>query len=218
MLCRKSAELDTDGSAITRKLLQPATACCFIYTTRVPSFDLPAEEGPHREELQDMQTGCLQKSLLCMLACLSGCGASLSSLNYSCDATCQQGQRSALSMLYRGCGGAYWLNNSGWHENEELPDSSWSSTAHCSWYGVLCCDLNTSSLPGFPSSSASCSSPGAVLGLALQQNNLSQQLPDAGFAALQSLVQIDLRGKQQLYNVTDAHGACRERLHTFIVW
>ena len=48
MLCRISAELDTDGSAITRRLLQLATACCFIYLTRVPSFDLPAEEGPHR--------------------------------------------------------------------------------------------------------------------------------------------------------------------------
>ena len=165
-----------------------------------------------------MQTACFQRSLLCMLACLAGGRASLSSLSYSCNATCQQGQRSALSMLYTGCGGAHWLNNSGWREYEELPDSSWSSTAHCSWYGVLCCDLNTSSLPGFPSSSASCSSPGAVLGLALQQNNLSQQLPDAGFAAVQSLVQIDLRGKQRLHVLIDAHGACRHCLHTTKLW
>ena len=121
-----------------------------------------------------MQTAWIQKNLLCMLACLAGGRASFSSLNYSCDATCQQGQRSALNLLYKGCGGAYWLNSSGWREYDELPDSSWSNTAHCSWYGVLCCDLNMSSLPGFPSSSASCSSPGAVLGLALQQNNLSQ--------------------------------------------
>ena len=197
MLSCISAELDTACSATMCQMSQPTTACCCsIYMTRLPSFDLPAEKGPHCEELQGMQTAWFQKSLLCMLVCLAGGRASLSSLNYSCNATCQLGQRSALSMLYKECGGAYWLNSSGWRGYDELPDSSWSSTAHCSWYGILCCDLNTSSLPGFPSNSANCSSPGAVLGLALQQNNLSQQLPDAGFAALQSLVQVDLRGKE----------------------
>ena len=43
MLCRMSAELDTDCSTTTRKLLQPATACCVIHMNSPVDYDSSAQ-------------------------------------------------------------------------------------------------------------------------------------------------------------------------------
>lgn len=70
--------------------------------------------------------------------------------------------------------------------------TNWGSTtvSHCQWYGVLCCDASTHTLP----SAELCESPGAVLGVALPGNNLRGTIPATFLSGLQSLFALDLRG------------------------
>lgn len=54
-----------------------------------------------------------------------------------CDAQCQERQRSALMSLFFAWGGPGWRDRTGWGD---------PLVHHCSWFGVLCCAPNSSSL------------------------------------------------------------------------
>jgi hypothetical protein len=54
-----------------------------------------------------------------------------------CDDQCQEQQRSSLMDLYAAWGGSGWRDNTGWGD---------PLVHHCSWFGVLCCAPNSSSL------------------------------------------------------------------------
>lgn len=54
-----------------------------------------------------------------------------------CDSYCQQQQRAALLQLFTNTHGQGWHNASGWG----------TSAHHCTWFGVICCSTNSSTLP-----------------------------------------------------------------------
>ena len=73
------------------------------------------------------------------------------SQNTTCDTACQLEQRSALQQLYISLNGSTWTNSTNWSAQDTgaiTPD------AHCSWYGVLCC--NASLLMATPAGVLSC--------------------------------------------------------------
>lgn len=82
--------------------------------------------------------------------------------------------------------GASWTDSSGWGN---------VAVSHCDWVGVLCCNYSTSKLP----SGDTCSSPGAVLAVALPLNNLQGTIPSDFLTNLQSLYAVDLRGTHRHY-------------------
>ena len=130
--------------------------------------------------------------LVVAAACSSICTASIAAAGYSCNSSCQQAQQTALSQLYADTNGASWQEQSGWTNSSS--QNSLSLDAHCSWQGVVCCNTN-SMLEALGNGSLGCSSPGAVLVLALPDNGLSGSLSNSVFRNLSSLVQLDLQGQ-----------------------
>ena len=130
--------------------------------------------------------------LVVAAACLSICTASIAAASFSCNSACQQAQQAALSQLYADTKGASWQEQSGWANSSS--QNSPSLDAHCSWQGVVCCNTN-SVLGALGNGSLRCSSPGAILALALPDNGLSGSLSNSVIGNLTSLVQLDLQGQ-----------------------
>ena len=136
--------------------------------------------------------GSMLLQLVVAAACVSTCRASIAAASYTCNSSCQQAQQAALSQLYADTNGASWQEQSGWANFSS--QISPSLDAHCSWQGVVCC--NTDSVLGaLGNGSLGCSSPGAVLALALPDNGLSGSLSNSVLGNLSSLVQLDLQGQ-----------------------
>ena len=130
--------------------------------------------------------------LIVTAACISICRASIAAASYSCNTSCQQAQQAALIQLHADTKGASWQEQSGWANFSS--QNSPSLDAHCSWQGVVCCSTS-SVLEALGNGSSGCSSPGAVLALALPANGLRGSLSNSVIGNLSSLVQLDLQGQ-----------------------
>ncbi|KAF5835289.1 hypothetical protein DUNSADRAFT_7614 [Dunaliella salina] len=96
-------------------------------------------------------------------------------------------QREALEKFYLATNGGSWLHSSGWL-NDSLPCSSGPS--HCCWEGVTCCTSALCPVGAEDEISCNCT-PGLVVALKLDHNNLEGNLPDS-VAASCELRSIDL--------------------------
>ena len=108
----------------------------------------------------------------------------------SCDGTCLQKQRIALSHFYALLGGVNWTSNSKWTAEPWPADSG---AVHCSWSGVYCCPGPTCN---HTFAFAGCANPCAVVALDMANNNLVGRLDSAGiWDDLQSIEILNLQGK-----------------------
>ena len=121
-----------------------------------------------------------------------------------CDAACQARQNRSLLRLYNATGGADWLLPQPWANNATITFRNGTLPEHCSWYRVVCCTLDgqfgTSGQGPGPwildnTTTQPCTTPGAVLTLALQLANLRGSLPAEMFANLTTLTNLDLSGE-----------------------
>ncbi|DBB15937.1 TPA: hypothetical protein ACH3X3_003311 [Trebouxia sp. C0006] len=103
-------------------------------------------------------------------------------------------QHLALNNLYDALNGTAWGSNTGWGG---APSNT--TATYCTWKGVYCCYVASS--PGcMPANSlylATCSTPCAVLGLSLANNNLVGQIADSDgdiWDALEAIEFLNLQG------------------------
>ena len=103
-------------------------------------------------------------------------------------------QHLALNNLYDALNGTAWGSNTGWGG---APSNT--TATYCTWKGVYCCYVASS--PGcMPANSlylATCSTPCAVLGLSLANNNLVGQIADSDgdiWDALEAMMFLNLQG------------------------
>ncbi|DBA80596.1 TPA: hypothetical protein ACH3X1_007856 [Trebouxia sp. C0004] len=84
-------------------------------------------------------------------------------------------QHLALNNLYDALNGTAWVSNTGWGGA-----ASNTTATYCTWKGVYCCSVPSSScvMPPHSASLTSCSTPCAVVGLSLVTNNLVGQIAD----------------------------------------
>lgn len=103
-------------------------------------------------------------------------------------------QHVALNNLYDALNGTAWDSNTGWGG---APTNT--TATYCTWKGVYCCYVASSTCI-MPSNSVyltTCSTPCAVLGLSLANNNLVGQIADSNgdiWDALEAIEFLNLQG------------------------
>lgn len=98
--------------------------------------------------------------------------ANVDPLQVQASDTANLNPRYSLASLYYSTNGQFWFNSNGWL----------GSSSHCNWYGVSCDSIVTNP-----------SSPGNVVSLNLERNNLVGPIPEELFSGLgKTLVDLDL--------------------------
>ncbi len=103
-------------------------------------------------------------------------------------------QHLALNNLYDALNGTAWVSNTGWGGA-----ASNTTATYCTWKGVYCCYVASSScvMPPHSAYLTTCSTPCAVLGLSLANNNLVGQIADSNgdiWDALEGIEFLNLQG------------------------
>ena len=103
-------------------------------------------------------------------------------------------QHLALNNLYDALNGTAWVSNTGWGGA-----ASNTTATYCTWTGVYCCYVASSSciMPANSVYLTTCSTPCAVLGLSLANNNLVGQIADSNgdiWDALEAIEFLNLQG------------------------
>ena len=103
-------------------------------------------------------------------------------------------QHVALNNLYDALNGTAWDSNTGWGG---APSNT--TATYCTWTGVYCCYVasSPSCMPANGLSLTTCSTPCAVLGLSLANNNLVGQIADSNgdiWDALEAIEFLSLQG------------------------
>jgi len=103
-------------------------------------------------------------------------------------------QHLALNNLYDALNGTAWVSNTGWGGA-----ASHTTATYCTWKGVYCCYVASSScvMPPHSVYLTSCSTPCAVVGLSLANNNLVGQIADSNgdiWDALEAIEFLSLQG------------------------
>ena len=102
-------------------------------------------------------------------------------------------QHLALNNLYNALNGTAWVSNTGWGGA-----ASNTTATYCTWTGVYCCGAASSScMPLHSAILTTCSTPCAVLGVSLANNNLVGQIADTNgdiWDALEALEFLNLQG------------------------
>ena len=103
-------------------------------------------------------------------------------------------QHLALNNLYDALNGTAWVSNTGWGGA-----ASNTTATYCTWEGVYCCYVASSTcvMPPYSVYLTTCSTPCAVLGLSLANNNLVGQIADSNgdiWDALEAIEFLNLQG------------------------
>jgi len=116
------------------------------------------------------------------------------SVGQTCNSSCISDQQLALNNLYAALNGSAWVSDTRWNS------APTGGPEYCLWEGVYCCKGETDVCLTLPADSAyitACTTPCAVVGLSLANNNLVGQIEDnAGtiWEVLDTLEFVNLQG------------------------